>query len=187
MARSTKRWHLQLCADVLCTSYAIFYGVVSVHQLFGLGSGNLGQHSHNAFLNRANVRLDLFERARWCVLVEVAIEIDLVADNADLTILLVSFRGVDPGVGDVGFHLSLEKRLDTFGKRNTLGIAQLGIRLRVTVSVATNLRSLIALRESREDCLRDGRRDLEVQLLCAYVEHLLKLVTILVKCRRQRR
>src|SRR5436309_14925287 len=41
----------------------------------------LGQHLHNVRLDAADVTLNLFERTRWGVTVEVAVKVDFVADD----------------------------------------------------------------------------------------------------------
>src|SRR5690606_27100103 len=66
---------------------------------------HLCQHSHDVALNGPDLSFDLLEGARRLVAVEVAIEVDLVADDADAAVLRVALPGVDPGVGHVGQHL----------------------------------------------------------------------------------
>ena len=55
-----------------------------------LPSCHLGQHPHDVRLDGADVGLDLLQRAGRGVAVEVAVEVDLVADDADLAVLLVA-------------------------------------------------------------------------------------------------
>jgi hypothetical protein len=57
--------------------------------------------------------------------IEVATEVDLVANDADLAVLIAPGR-VDPGIGDVGLHLALEERLHRLGEGDALGVAQPG-------------------------------------------------------------
>ena len=63
---------------------------------------------------------------RRLVAVEVAVEVDLVADDADLAVLLVADGSVDPSIRDVRLHLPLEERLHVLAERHVLGIAQSG-------------------------------------------------------------
>lgn len=48
---------------------------------------NLVQHLRNLFLDRADVGLDLFQGPRRRVAVEVPIEVDLIANEADSVVL----------------------------------------------------------------------------------------------------
>src|SRR5688572_24090616 len=90
------------------TSNAFFYGqnisasnaqVPMFYLLRRISSRHLGQHLQNVLLDVSNIGLDLLERARRGVAVEVAVEVDLVADETDFTILLVVLGCIDPGVG----------------------------------------------------------------------------------------
>ena len=51
-----------------------------------------------ALLNGLYIRLDLRNGPWWFILVEIPVEVDLVADDSDLAVLVVAFRRVDPGV-----------------------------------------------------------------------------------------
>ena len=53
-----------------------------------------------SLLDRFDVCLDLFERARRLIFVEVAVEVDLVTDLPDLAIFVVAHRFIDPRVGN---------------------------------------------------------------------------------------
>jgi hypothetical protein len=46
----------------------------------------------------------------------------------------------------MGLHLAREERLDIFGKRHALGVAQLGIGLGVAIFVTADGRRLVALK-----------------------------------------
>ena len=59
----------------------------------------LGQHPDDIRLDGADICLDVREGARRCVAVEVPVEVDLVADDSDFLVLLVTLGGVDPGIG----------------------------------------------------------------------------------------
>lgn len=83
--------------------------------------------NRDVLLDGLDVNLDLLQRPRRRVLVEVAVEVDLVADAPDLVVLVVAFIGVDLGAGDVGRHLTLEESLDALRERHALGVAQVGI------------------------------------------------------------
>src|SRR5437764_7049765 len=104
---------------------------------YALAPRHFRQHANDVALDAADVGFDLFQRPRRLIAVEIAVEVDLVADETDLAIFRVTLAGVDPRVRDVGLHLALEERLDPFGEGHALGIAQLGVRLRIAVMVAT--------------------------------------------------
>ena len=65
--------------------------------------------------------VNLFQRARRRVLIEMAVEVDLVADFVLAT--------VHPSVGHMRPHLALEIGVDVVLKWHILEIAQFGIRL----------------------------------------------------------
>src|ERR1700674_5360476 len=58
---------------------------------------HLGQHLQDVLLDRADMRLDLLQRAGRRVAVEVAVEMDLVADDATFPVLGIALLCVDPG------------------------------------------------------------------------------------------
>ena len=58
-------------------------------------------------------------------------------------------------------HLALEEGLDRLGERDALGVAQLGIRLQLPLTVEAGGRFGIALGERREDGLLDRGWDLD--------------------------
>ena len=80
------------------------------------------EHGHDILLDRLDVGLGFRQRPRRPVLVEVAVEVDLVADDADLPVLRVTAVGVDPSVGNVGFHLALEEGLDALRQGHAFGV-----------------------------------------------------------------
>src|SRR5690606_3224675 len=122
--------------------------------------------------------------------VEVAVEVDLVADDADPAVLRVALAGVDPGVRYVGPHLALEEGADagrdpvrvggivTVGERYPLGVAQFGIGLGLAVLVATDRGGLVALGEGRQDRLLDGRGQLEAGLAGRHAEYAYELLPV---------
>ena len=59
-------------------------------------------------LHLLQIRVDGFQRPGGLVLVEVAIEVDLVADDAHLAVLLVLLAPVNPGIRHMGRHFPLE-------------------------------------------------------------------------------
>ena len=63
---------------------------------------HLPQQGHDFGADGVEVGVDFFQRARRLVLVEVAVERDFVADDADFAVLGVALAGVDPGVGTCG-------------------------------------------------------------------------------------
>jgi len=112
---------------------------------FSHSAGHLGQHPHDVLLDLQDVGLDLFQWTRRGVALEVTIEVDLVADEAHLAILLVAPGLVDPGVRHMGLHLAIEERFDALVERNALGVAKLRIGLGVAILVAADGGRLIAL------------------------------------------
>src|SRR3990172_9681031 len=120
-----------------------------LHQVLRAAPCHLRKHTYNVLLNLANASLDLLQWAGRSVAVEVAIEVDLIADDADLAILLVALPGVDPSIGNVRPHLPLEECLDALRQWHALGVTELRVGLRVAVSVATDGGALVTLRERR--------------------------------------
>ena len=139
----SKRRHLYATADIRCHP--------------GLPDRHVLQHLQDVFLDGLDVGFDLLERPGWNVAVEVAVEVDLVADVTDQAVLAVAPGGVDPGIGHMGLDLALEEGADTgrhplavsrilpFGKRDALGVAKLRVRLGHAVLVAADLGRLVAL------------------------------------------
>src|SRR3972149_4366872 len=80
----------------------------------------LGQHPQDVLLDPPDLSLDLLQRARRRVAVEVAVEVDLVTDEADLAVFGVALGCVEPGVGDVRPDLAIEECLDALGQRHAL-------------------------------------------------------------------
>ena len=122
------------------------------------------QHLQNVRLDSLDIGFDLSERARRLIPIEIAVEVDLVADQADLPVPVIALRRVDPSIGNMRLDLALKKGADagrypvvvhgilSFGKRHALGVAQLWVGFRRTVLVATDLGRLIALGEGVENC-----------------------------------
>ena len=94
----------------------------------------------------ADVGLDLLQGARWGIAVEVAVEVDLVADEADLTVLRIPLRRVDPGVRDVRPDLAMEEFLDALGERHAFSIAKFGIGIGVAFFVTADGVRFVAFR-----------------------------------------
>src|SRR5690606_8135850 len=136
--------------------------------------------------------LDLLERSRRLVAIEVAVEVDLVADDAHMAVTLVPLAGVDPRVGDVGPDLAVEELADarrnavlvdgvvTDRKRDTLRVSQLGVGLRVAVGITADGCRLVALGQSGEDRLPEGRGQAELRGFGRSAEGLEELIAILV-------
>src|SRR5713226_7089630 len=80
--------------------------------------GDFPEHPNDVRLDTADVCLDLLQRARRLVAVEVAVEVDLVANKSDLALLRIALCRVDPGVGHVRPHLAVEEILDRLGERD---------------------------------------------------------------------
>src|SRR5262249_49318244 len=98
---------------------------------------------------RTNITLDLLERSRRFVAIEVPVERDLVAD--------LDLLAVDPGVGDMWQDLAAEVILDALLQRHDLGVAQFGVWLGLAVAVAADLGVLIPLAERILDRFEFGR------------------------------
>jgi len=85
---------------------------------------NLLQHLHNLGAQLIQLSVDLLQRARWFILVEMSVERYLVADDADLLVSLIGLAVVDPGVGDVRgdffFKIGFVDRVDV-GSASSLG------------------------------------------------------------------
>src|SRR5579864_7586646 len=88
----------------------------------GPRSRHLGQHPPDVLLDPPDLALDLLQRARRRVAVEVAIEVDLVADKADLPVFGVALGCVDPGVGNVGPDFTFEEGFDALREWHALRI-----------------------------------------------------------------
>src|SRR5262245_52479839 len=89
---------------------------------------HLLQQPHDLLLRLLQLRVDLFQRPRRRVLVEVAVEVDLVAYFVLAT--------VHPGVGYMGPYLALEVGDDVVLERHVLEVAQVGVGLVALVAAA---------------------------------------------------
>ena len=78
-------------------------------------------------LHLANLVGNDLRRARRLVDVEVAVEVDFVADLAYLLVLLVAYVGVDVGVWHMRQHLALHVSLQVLGQRDVLGVTQVWV------------------------------------------------------------
>src|SRR5216683_3841945 len=136
-------------------------------------------------LDAADVGLDLLERPRRGVAIEVAVEVDFVAHETDLPISRIALAGVDPGVRDVGLHLAIEEGLDTLREWHALCVSKLGIWLRVAVLVPADGRRLVAFGERGEHGLADRDRKLQAGLLRRCVEKAVELGPVFHHRRRQ--
>ena len=65
---------------------------------------HLLQQRHDFAADGVKVGVDVFQRARRLVLVEVAVEGDFVTDYTNFAIKRVGFAGVDPGIRHVWQH-----------------------------------------------------------------------------------
>ena len=97
-------------------------------------------------------------------LVEIAVEVDLVAHQPDLPVLQITAVAIDPGVGDVRLHLALEKPLNILQEGHVLRVAQLRVGLRASLPISADLGFFVALGQRRENGLPDGRGELKVSL-----------------------
>src|SRR5690554_2880714 len=107
------------------------------------------------------VGVDLLQRARRREPVEVPVEGDLEADDADAAVQRVALLLVDPGVGDVGLHLALEVVEHRLIQRHVLVVAQAGVGLGVAFLVEADVRLGVALGEGAEDRLLRRGADLQ--------------------------
>ena len=71
-----------------------------------VSSGHLAQQFQDIAFEGFNVGFDFFQGARRLIRVEVAVEVDFVADFADLVIFVVANGGVYPGIGDCGLDFA---------------------------------------------------------------------------------
>jgi hypothetical protein len=69
----------------------------------------------------------------------------------------LGFGVVNPGVRDVRQHLPFEIRLDVFLERHAFGVPEIGVRFRVAVAVAANLRRFVPLAKRGHDGFDLGR------------------------------
>lgn len=115
------------------------------------------QQSNDILFNPPDVAIDLFQRARRVIPVDLAVEIDLVANDAHLPIPGVALGLVDPGIGEVGRDLSCEEGVHILRQRHALGVAQIGVRLRAAVPLAADGRAFIAFGERGQNGLPPGR------------------------------
>ncbi len=125
-------------------------------------------------LDHQYLGVDLFERPRRGVAIEVAVEVDLVANKSDAGVLWVAFTGIDPGIRHMGFHLAFEERAHARGntisvdrfiasrKRNALGISQLRVRFGVAIAVPRPAARLARAGESYNLCSGEGHAIFEV-------------------------
>ncbi len=85
---------------------------------------HLLEHIENVPLDLADVFVDFRDRARRLVGVEVAVEVDLVANLADALVLFVGEVRVDPGVRGVGQDFALEVIVDVGAERDVFKILE---------------------------------------------------------------
>ena len=104
---------------------------------------HLGEHPQDVLLDAPDVGLNLLQRARRSVAIEIAVEIDLVADDPDLAIFFIALRSINPRVRDVRPDLAIEEGLDALGERHALGVPKLGVGLRIAVLVAADRGGLV--------------------------------------------
>lgn len=103
------------------------------------------------------VGVDLLQRAWRRELIEVAVERNLEADDADAAIQLVALVFINLGVRYVGLYLTLKVVIYRFTIGHVLVIAQTGIRLGVAVFVQADIGVRVALRKRIENGLLYGR------------------------------
>ena len=113
---------------------------------------HLPQQVQDLLLDLRQLGVDLVQRARWLVLEEHAVEVDLVADLADAAVLLVQRLAVDPGVGHVRAHLAQHVADDVLLQRDVLGVLQRRVRfvldvLALAIGVQTQKRVKLGLRD----------------------------------------
>ncbi len=80
------------------TSVFPHYRATLPHYLIRPGPSYLSQHPHDVFFDGADVCFDLFELPWWNVFIKAAVEVDFIADDANLIVFLIAFRDVSPGV-----------------------------------------------------------------------------------------
>ena len=95
-----------------------------------------------------DIFLNYLQWTRRLVAVEVAVKWDFVSD--------FGFRGINPSVRDVRENLAFEVILYALLELHSLGVAQVGIRLRQAFSVAADLGGLIPFTQRGKDCLEFG-------------------------------
>src|SRR5713226_8624225 len=139
---------LSLCTQDRSSTFLL---TMWLYPVLSGSSGHLVQHGQDILLQELDIGFDFFQRARRLVLVEVAVEVDFVADSADFAISVVADGGVDPGIGDVGLNFALEKRPDIFIERHILGVAQLRVGFGIAMRITTDLSGFVSFGESGED------------------------------------
>ena len=97
---------------------------------------HLRQQLHDLPAHLVQVRINLLQRPRRHVLVEVPVEGDLIADDAHQPVLRIGLGLVDPGIGYVGQHFTLEVIVDVFAQRHVLVVAQVGVRFNLAAALA---------------------------------------------------
>ena len=98
----------------------------------------------------------MFEGTRRLVLVEIAVEVDLVANPADLPSLRSRTPMLIHASGTCGSTSRVEELLDVLPQRHILGVAEFRVGLGVPLVVGADLGGLVALRQGRQDRLEDG-------------------------------
>jgi hypothetical protein len=83
------------------------------------GPCDLRKHPHDVAFGIANLGLDFFKRTRRLVAVEIAVEIDLVADQPDLLVLRIPLFRIGQASGTCGFT-SRAKKFSTLSASGTL-------------------------------------------------------------------
>ena len=117
-------------------------GGSSISQVFSL-AGDFAEQFEDVLLDSFNVGLDRFERPRRLIFVKVAVEIDLVTDFADLAVLVITHRFVDPRFENIWAHFTIEIIMDRFAERDVLGVAQFRIGFGISFRVAADFGGFI--------------------------------------------
>lgn len=91
--------------------------------LEALSRRHLLQQPSNLGLQRLQLGINLLQRARRDVAVEIAVEVDLIADTANLAIAGVAVALIHPGIGHEGRDLARDVVLPILLERHQLVIA----------------------------------------------------------------
>ena len=94
------------------------------------------QEAEDFCFEHFDVGFDCLQWPRRFIAIEMAVERDFVPD--------LGLGGVNSRIGHVGQNLALEIHLNAFLEWDGLGIAQVGVRLGLAVSVAADFGGLIA-------------------------------------------
>ena len=95
----------------------------------------------------------------------MAVERDLIAHLAHLAVLGIAVSGINPRIRHMRRDLAGKVGLYGFFQRDVLGIAQVAIRLGVSVAVAADFGSFVPLANACNDGFEDGGLELQPSFL----------------------